>query len=95
MSSCQESVDVMGVFEPLDSSGNVVKRYPRRFLNESGTTVENGRLVLEVPAQVDPVSFYDSSIGFKLQIAKNRTEDRPWTPARLSWWLLSISLGCL
>ena len=70
MASCQETVDVMGVFEPLVNDGNVIRRYTRRYHNESGTNVENGRLVFEVPAQVDPVSFYDSSLAFKLQIVK-------------------------
>ena len=68
MSACQDTVDTMAVFEPMENKGN--EWYPRRFLNESGTTVENGRLVFEVPSQLDPISFYDSSIGFSMQITK-------------------------
>ena len=77
MASCQESVDVMGVFEPLVNDGNVIRRYTRRYYNESGTNVENGRLVFEVPAQVDPVSFYDSSLAFKLQVVKTSDPTAP------------------
>jgi hypothetical protein len=69
MAGCQGSVDVMSVFEPLQDRGNVKRRYTRRYYNETGLA-QSGKLIFEVTGQLDPISFYDSCIGFNLQIVK-------------------------
>jgi hypothetical protein len=64
------NIDVLSIFEPVCRANNVLKRYSRRFLNETGVAPTGRKLIFEIEPQIDPYNFYESTLGFDLKILK-------------------------